>query len=282
MVKQIGNSSVSEKTKTLFDRYHETKVVAKQEEMARIEDAKPIIVDSKHDGLVKELQNKHFWKEVKRSLTNLEIVYFQNEWANYCSQFSDVLHTDEIGIKDAIMLEIELNRILIEKKEILDEIEEITSEINAEEKKKKDKDMDLVRDLRRRRNELRGMSAPIQKRYLDTQHKKDERFKALKANREQRLKKSIDTNVNIFELIKEICQAKQRIKINKEISLHGDAVKLERERLMKPHKYLDGSWDSQLLNAETVEYLEGQDVGDSNNSPEEQPPENIMEESLVE
>jgi hypothetical protein len=286
MVKAIGNPK--QPKKSLFDKYANNKIsqqlsAKKQAEADREKEVADSKVDPRRAELIRDLHFEYFWREVKKGLAQTEIGFFEDEWASYGIQFSDILHTDKISIKDAILLEIEANRINQEKKDIIDEIAEVDQEIKAEEKKKSAKDKELIASLRERRASLRSIFAPLNKRYMETQSEKDKRFRALRANREQRLKRTIESTTNIFDLIKQLSTLKERIKVNKEISFHNDAVEVERRRLMEPHKYLDGTTDCQLLSADTLDYLEKKEADEnggtgSDFSTEENP---VVEESVV-
>ena len=72
------------------------------------------------------MHNIYFWEEIKDQLTQDELCSFEARWIVLHKQFQDVLATDQMQIKDLIILEIliknggELNALDINNKTILD------------------------------------------------------------------------------------------------------------------------------------------------------------------
>lgn len=215
-----------------------------------------LIAYSNRKDYITVLHSKHYWKNLTQQLTSDELGYFENEWGAYAVQFQELTHTDELTLLDTIILTIELNRIQIEKKQLIDEINDTQKLLDAELELGDQQDPQLTRAYRDTLSGLRSAQPTLSKRYLETQYRKDEKFKQLKATREQRYKSIEESKKNIFELLKQLDTIQSRKKENRMLSLMVDATRKEKIRLMEQSEFADGTVDSCLLSVDTINYLD--------------------------
>lgn len=202
------------------------------------------------------LHAKHYWNKIKEQLLDDEVAFFESEWAAYCIQFQDLVHTDEDTIRETIMLTIQINRLLVQQKTILENMADTKLTIDAElQLPPKDRDKESLRAMR---DMLTGFQTSLQSmgKQLETlQSTKDRKFSQLKATREQRFKRIEESKKNIFELLKLLAESDQRQQENRMLSLVKKSTQKIKEEWMEPTEFPDGSMDSLLLSEDTIEYL---------------------------
>lgn len=165
---------------------------------------------------VSRLHATSFWGEVKKGLVGNETPYFERAWASYMDQFgsaSDILATDELMIKDLIMLDILSNRTINDKANILRRINSLEQLIDEEMKKSSlDRNAQELAAWRTQLNSLMAAKVSLGKEHLDYQNRKDAKLRDLKGSRDQRFKQIEESKRNIFELIKELNKQTNRRK----------------------------------------------------------------------
>lgn len=213
------------------------------------------------------LRAKHYWSELKKQLLDNEVAFFEQEWSSYLQQFPDTVHTDEIMIADTIMLTIQINRCLEDKRRMLSEMDSIQHFIDDELKlPEEQRDRDALSNWHTQMNAVRISLANLDKRYLDIQQRKDAKFSHLKATRDQRLERVQNSTKNFFELVKMLDDRAERLRQNRAESLILDAAAETKKQLMSQRKYADGQVDSPLLSSDTIEFLNTiDDEEDANN-----------------
>jgi hypothetical protein len=213
---------------------------------------KTIIIDS-----VGELKSKHFWKELQSQLMNNEIEYFIESWGKLVKQFSqyDILETDEMIMKDLIVHDILINRNLIQKKSLMEEIEFFQQELD-DEIKKSERDQIKIQHCHTKLSNARSSLSDLERTHDTIQKRKDQKFRDMKATRDLRYKQIEDAKKTWFELIKELDAYNMRTKEGEWLALMKKSVKNEEERLSEFHEYADGEFDQILLTPETVKSKE--------------------------
>ena len=208
---------------------------------------------------ISQLHSKHFWPTVKKSLLHEEIETFENSWASLYSQFfhQGVTATDEIMMKDVIIEDILLHRALEQKKNILEEIKE-NEKLLAEEREKDmdDRDTDFMTNALRTIVQLRGTSEAYTKEINEIKRTKDNKFKDLKATRNERLKTVEESGKNIFALIKLLDEQKMRETEGRMTGLVYEAAKTKEGKMKQEIVFSDGEVDRVWLTPESE--LEGE------------------------
>jgi antitoxin component HigA of HigAB toxin-antitoxin module len=196
-----------------------------------------------------------FWSEISQGFVSpSEQLYFQRAWASYMEQFgslADILPTDELMVKDLIMLDIMSQRAVCEQASLLRRIQELERLIQQEsDRDDEDRDRLQITDWRNQLNALYAAKTAISKNHLDYQNRKDVKLRDLKGSRDQRFKQLQESRRNIFELIKTLSTQGNRIKegrINEKIKVAAEAVAGDWNDVIE---YDDGSADKPFLSPE--------------------------------
>jgi len=185
------------------------------------------------------LHEIYFWLTVKNQLLDDEVSYFEQQWVRYWDQFShsDILATDEVMMKDAILLDIMSNRTLTLKAKQLRRSSELTAEINlVYEQEPEDRNTVHLSNMETQYGACQASIIDSTKEYLEYQKKKDDKMTQLKATRDQRLKQAEQSGKNFWEL----CRA-----LNEKQARQRDSVLMERMRIAAERVKED--WSGQTI-----------------------------------
>lgn len=202
------------------------------------------------------LHTRHFWATVQRQLLNSsEIVYFEQSWAALYEQYvgSEIKHTDEMMIKDLIMLDVLLNRTLEDRRNVSSEVDNIKGMLeDAHRIEHEPQRIERVSTLGRTLSQLVSTQETSNKVSNDIQAKKDKKFEQLKATRDQRFKTAEQSKTNFFQLIIKLDEDKSR----KEQGRKNELIKLSAAKyqadLEKLHQFEDGEVARPILTPESV------------------------------
>ncbi len=207
-----------------------------------------------HSDWVSRLHASEFWVDVRRGLIGSEVGYFEQAWAAYMDQFgsaSDILATDELMIKDLVMLDIFAQRAIAEQANIIRRINQLEDLIQKEEDKlPEDRDHDQLSSWRTQLNSLYAARGAVGKQHLDYQHRKDVKLRDLKGSRDQRFKQIEESRRNIFELIKDLDTHRKRMeegRLNEKIRIASEKVAEDWGQVMD---YGDNRFDKPFLSPE--------------------------------
>ena len=211
------------------------------------------LVTEEEDTIIVKLHNLYFWSEIKQQLAVEELKGFESRWVVLHQQFQDVLPTDEMQIKDLIVLEILINRVLVEKQKTLTTISRMERQIHIEEEKlEEDRDLGFILNLETQLNAAMASQNARTTEHMKLQEKKDAKFKDLKATRDQRFKQLEDSRTSFFDLMKMLDETKSR----EEEGRHMEVMRLAAEKsttdLSEYTEYEDGTVDQPFLNHKTV------------------------------
>lgn len=163
---------------------------------------------------VEQLRASPMWMEVKRSLMPSEYDYFCSLWASYIEQFgsgSEVLATDEMSIKDLIMMDIVQSRASAQvvNQNIL--IEQLSKLLDKERDKAIEvRDQMAMQTWQEQVNSARGSLKSLTETHLSYQQRKDAKLDDLKATRKARFKEAQEAHQNIFGLLRELNEHRTR------------------------------------------------------------------------
>ncbi len=209
------------------------------------------------EDLVSSLRRKHYWPQIKASLKDeAEIDYFEREWASLMSQLltQDILHTDEIMVRDLILQDIDCFRITSASADVHRRKEQLDRMVNEE--LMKDREIQDLTQIRLWRDEIVAYTASLTaltRQYADSQSRKDLLFKSLKTTRDQRYREIKENNKDIFSLIVTLDQIENREKEGRYAALINLAAHKVEQDWAEPHEFGDGSVDRLILSADTIE-----------------------------
>lgn len=211
-----------------------------------------------------ELKEKGYWKELAAQFSEEELDAFSFHWGKLWSQFGDdVFHTEEIQIIDAIKLQLLMNRSLRFQYKNLDQInalQDMVADCNKEiEDNIGDRDyvqskMVEIANYERQIAVLAASNEAVGRDYKTYLEKKNDIIRALKGTRDQRLKNIEDNSRQSFGgLVKKlIADTEFRNKVGVDMEKMRLAIDKERERLARPHSYVNGEIDQPFLTADTI------------------------------
>ncbi|MHC4300612.1 MAG: hypothetical protein ACYS7Y_25330 [Planctomycetota bacterium] len=206
------------------------------------------------DDWISRLHSSSFWLDIKKGLISSEVGYFENAWASYINQFgsaSDILATDELMIKDLVMLDIFSQRAIAEQANMIRRISMLERDIAAEEDKDvDDRDAFELGQWRTTLSSLLAAKAAVSKQHLDYQQRKDAKLRDLKGSRDQRFKQIEESRKNIFELIKELDTQRRRTeegRLAEKVRLAAQHVAHDWNQVME---FEDGTLDKPFLSPE--------------------------------
>jgi hypothetical protein len=170
---------------------------------------------------------------------------------------NDVKHAEELQIFQVITLIILIDRTLAEQKRALDTMEKLQTRIDRARNKKNDDEADVLES----QYELaRAVSKTCADKYKTYSDKQDRMLQQLKGTRDQRIKGDGNKGENFVGLLRWLQEEENRLKAGKEMAMFKAAAEKEKERMSRPHKYIDGTVDRPLLSAETVNFGDDDDV----------------------
>jgi hypothetical protein len=263
MTQKLTRGKVSKRDKEFVVANHETMSVEdiaarlrRSEGLIRKLIASASIIQQTTDvgDWVARLHSGSFWVEVRKGLIEQEVGYFEQAWASYNNQFgsaSDILATDELMIKDLVMLDIFSMRAIAEQANAIRLISHLERSIEIEEAIDAEvRDQVSLTNWRTQISSLQTAKSALTKHHLDYQKQKDTKLRDLKGSRDQRFKQIEESRRNIFELIKELDTIRSRVKeglLAAKMAIAAEHVKDDWNQVME---FEDGTLDKPFLSPE--------------------------------
>jgi hypothetical protein len=205
--------------------------------------------------LISKLRHRPYYKDVALQLTANELGAFESGWISLVLQFrEDVQYSEELSIKQLLILDILLDRSMIERKRFQEDADRIQRRLDIEfEKPEEERDVTHMINLEQQVSYARSAITSY-----TTEHAKllgERKFveKSLKATREERVKRSEDGQSSFVGLLRALEDEKERKKMGEYAELMRLAKEEARKRMSEYHTYVDGKIDRPLLNTDTVE-----------------------------
>jgi predicted DNA-binding protein YlxM (UPF0122 family) len=197
-----------------------------------------------------KLRTKQLYEQVKKQLSEEELVVFENTWADVVLQLNqDILATEENSLKDFVILDIKINRNQEDEKRHREEIERYQQKL---EEAHKNGEIDDIAGLESQLSMLRSSGGSYNSEYTRFVDKKRDILKDLKAARDQRIQKVGDSLSSFANYLKMLQDDKQRKLTGDEIEIRRLAKEKAKERLSAWHTYDDGTLDQPFLTPDTV------------------------------
>ena len=202
-----------------------------------------------------DLRGKPQWRDIQDQFNKHELEMFVYHWRRIVTQFrDDVLPTEELQIIDAIKLELLMNRALREQQLNAEQVRMFEGLINDEKEKAVEyQDRDYTFNLERQIAVLRAAQESLGRDYKDLGMKKGAMLKAMKATREQRIKRLEDSKQTFIGWVRNLMSNPEaRYEMGVEMEKMRLATNKEVERLSEYHKYEDGTIDQPFLTPDSV------------------------------
>lgn len=210
------------------------------------------------------LRASPIWKRLKEKFTESEVVLFEDKYISFMVQFrEDVVATEENQIHKLISYDILMDRNMIRRRKILDditllenEVKRIMQSVGGKILDLDDKARDLLVNLQQQVSMNQDQERAMSKEYTDLEAHHQKIMQDLKGTRKDRIKQIENSKVSFIGLLKQLQQEEVRNSEGLTHALMEKATKQEYVRLATPHKYIDGNEDQPLLSADTIDFLE--------------------------
>ncbi len=217
------------------------------ETVAKFRAQAPVVATNQDaTALIAQLHKKFFWEETKSHLASeAEITFFERYWASLVSQFAQqgILPTDELMMRDLIVTEVNINRCLRSKRNIIRELENIEQQQEDVYAKYPNPEDALSRlPLRNFNDEWKLL-----------QDKKDKKLDQLKATRQSRLEKTEKAGRSFIDMVKMLDSPEVREREGRLNELHKAAGELAKLRFEQIIKFENEQMDRVFLTPEAEE-----------------------------
>lgn len=215
-----------------------------------------IISDEQYERnlLLSRLRARNYYTELKEMLTPGELSRFEEDWVEVILQFRDnVFYTEEIMIKQWILLQILADRSMKSRKDAMRESENINLQIE---------ELLTLPETERNTPQLNGLTQQLgmaregmiafTREHAQILDKIKDIEKSLKANRDARVKIVEDSNTTFKGYLRRLEDEQNRREAGEDAEIKKLAKNEARFRLSQWHQYEDGKVDQPLLNADTV------------------------------
>lgn len=206
----------------------------------------------------KEIKDKlfkqKFWEQVRSQLQDAEEAFFIDSWVRYVQQFaSDVLATEEMQIKDLVLLDILQARIMSNFKIAQLEISRLQSEVDDELRLPKDtRDKDRLDSLNQTISAIQTAVQRSNRDVLEYQKQKDSILEKMHADRQARVKNMKNLKIDFAAIMKMFDNEDYKEKEGVEMELRRMAAEKAYKELGQMHTYGDGIIDRPIFNCDTI------------------------------
>lgn len=201
------------------------------------------------------------YRSLPRKFDPEQIEAFENKYVRMLRQFKkDVLYTEESQIYMLITYELLIDKNMVKMKEMGDRIKELS--LQAEEEKVALEDMEDGLERRNATSSLQNLNGIIStlilsqgrldKVIVDYTTRIEKQWELIKGTRKDRITVIENSKRTFVDMLKSFENNKFRSDEGREMELMRIAGTREKERLGRPHKYMDGTIDRPLLSADTI------------------------------
>lgn len=211
--------------------------------------------DKTEHMILGELRKKPFYKILSRQLSIEEFEYFQEQWVAILKQFNgDLFPSEELELKEFLLLEVLKNRALLDKRKWLEERESLKKDLARENKLSPDEqDKDHMKFLRQEITHASSQASDCVKSFENLSEKSGKIRHALKASREQRLKQIESQKMNFAEWLRQLTDPSIRAAISREMEIMRLATEKEKARMGTLYTYPNKDVDLPVLNSENIQ-----------------------------
>jgi hypothetical protein len=209
---------------------------------------------SETETLRNELHAGANWNVVKQQFTQLELIFYENQYIEYRRHFRETTHMELAQLHQLITLDIFMNRHNIDRKRAQDDIDRITKLLDKEYLRDRNtltsQELGFITHNEQQVAALKAASTTKTREYKDLLDKHTDLMKSLKATRDQRIRSNQDQG-KFIGILYELELESRRSSVSTENALAEMAKQKELERLSQPFQYNDKSIDIPILNHET-------------------------------
>lgn len=203
--------------------------------------------------ILNDLRRKRFHRDLKSQLMQGEVSYFESHWISMVSQFGgDIMPSEEMELKELIILEILKNRESVAEKQRLEMKIGLERKLREEKSLGKLADKDVIRDLNQQILSCTTASSTYVRNFKDLCDRADKMRKALNASRQDRVKSYENSKIDFVSWLKALEDHSQKMKVAREMEILKRAQEKERARLYEHHKYANNEINIPILNEDSI------------------------------
>ena len=201
-----------------------------------------------------KLSTRPYYTEICAQLTTPELEYFTKLWIEFIHQFrEDVLPTEEMQIKQYIVIEVLMNRSMKERKRHIEDLERADKELTKLLKVPLDnRDVVRIDNLSTQVSFLRNAIGSYTTEHTKLSADAQRISKDLKATREQRIKHIESSKDTWAKYLRALEDEETREREGQEMELMRLAKEKEQEKLSEWYEYADGEVGIPIMSAESV------------------------------
>lgn len=200
------------------------------------------------------------WKQIKKQFSDEELDYYADAYVNIMRQFrDDVFASEEAIIRQAISIEILMNRNMEAKREarktvarIMEQQRQVLASVDGDFTRLTP---ELIEQMSRFDTEInlqQSAEQSLSTEYTKLQEKYTHQMEALKATRQQRIK-NVETNKQTFiDTVKRLQIQDEQEKDGRMMEIMKHSMINEYKKLGQFHQYADGNFDQSILTPENV------------------------------
>ena len=207
-----------------------------------------------------DIRETEQWPVLKQQFSKEEQNMFIYHWKEMVAQFrDDVPHTEKVQIVDLITVIIIMNRLLTQERQQKLDIDELRKLVEVEKEKQfEDRNDQLIFDYEKQIGFAMAAQTDVHKSFEKLLTDKKQMLSAMKATREQRIKRIEDSKETIVGWMRNLLlHPEERLQVGIDMEKMRLSVLVETERLSDWHEYEDGMVDQPFLNENTVMDDEG-------------------------
>lgn len=219
--------------------------------------------------LKERLRMRPFWSDVQEQLTTEEIRRFEDNWVNIILQFrEDVMYTEELQIRDLLILQILINRSMKDRKAHIEDANRIQVLLEKEYAKgEDDRDIMAISNLEQQLGISRAAVGSYNTEHMKLLGEIKHITKSLKATREERIQRIEDSKSSWVGYLKMLEDEELRERQGIDLVIMDKAKDKAVQDLAEWHQYEDGTIDQPFLTAETVkdDDFQNNNIGEETN-----------------
>lgn len=202
-----------------------------------------------------DIRDTEQWAVLKGQFSKEEQDMFIYHWKEIILQFrDDVPHTEKMQIIDLIKVDIIMNRLLTQERQQKLDLEELRELCDKEKEKEfADQDSNLIFNYERQIGFAMAAQTDVHKSFEVLLKDKKQMLAAMKATREQRIKRIEDSKETIVGWMRNLLlHPEERLQVGIDMEKMRLAMDVECGRLSAWHEYEDGVLDQPFLTPSTV------------------------------
>ena len=224
-----------------------------QEKIGPDYDIAKVDVEKSQNEIIHALRKRPFYKDLRDQLSQNEMRSFEEAWVLFQVDLGDILASEELDLKELILLDILKSRLLHESKIATDERNEARDKLRIEMKlPQEDRDRELIRQYKQTIADSQNYLSTFNKDLNALIDKSNKIKNALQQTRAQRTENLDKAEVNYKSFLKLLQEKEHRERAAREQEIMVAAQKKEEKKLAGLYKFADGVIDRVILSSETV------------------------------